>query len=83
MQKIIALTILSILSIHLYGQSNFQKFKTLFKESDTVNIKPLLAEWEKNNPDDPEFYRYYELTEKYGDEEAKQQARENIKQLRK
>lgn len=39
-----------------YGQSNYEKFKKLFQAKDTTKIKQLLANWEKTNPNDPEFY---------------------------
>ena len=50
------------------GQSNFITFETLFKTNDTLKLKTLLADWEKNNPDDPELYtcsfNYYFLKSK-------------------
>jgi tetratricopeptide (TPR) repeat protein len=38
------------------AQTNYEKFKKLFKDNDTTQIKSLLAEWEKTNPNDPELY---------------------------
>jgi tetratricopeptide (TPR) repeat protein len=56
MQKLVAVIILSVLSISSSAQSNFQQFKTLFKEKDTTRVKQLLKDWEKTTPTDPEFY---------------------------
>jgi len=56
MQKIITLITLSLFSIHVFGQSNYQQFKKLCEEDDTTKAKSFLAAWEKSNPDDPELY---------------------------
>ncbi len=40
----------------VFGQTNYQKFKALYKNNDTNQIKALLADWGKTNPDDPELY---------------------------
>lgn len=47
---------MTIVSCVLFGQTNYEKFKKLCKENDTTKIKKLLTEWEKSNPNDPEFY---------------------------
>lgn len=56
MQKSIVTLILSVLFLPLYSQSYFQKFRLLFKEKDSAAITKLLADWEKNKPQDPELY---------------------------
>ena len=45
-----------MISTSVCGQSNYEKFKKLFKKNDTAQIKSLLAEWEQTNPNDPELY---------------------------
>ena len=56
MQKIILLIITTSLSTLVFGQTNYEKFKTLYKKNDTTKINSLLVEWEKTNPNDPELY---------------------------
>lgn len=56
MQKITSLLLLVCLSTFVLGQTNYEQFKKLFKENDSVKIKSLLNEWEKTNPNDPELY---------------------------
>jgi len=40
----------------VFGQTNYEEFKKLFKSNDTTKIKSLLTEWEKANANDPELY---------------------------
>ncbi len=56
MQKIITLIVLITFSGLVFGQTNYEKFKKLYKDNDTIKIKSLLTAWEKSNPDDPELY---------------------------
>ncbi|MEO6832527.1 MAG: hypothetical protein ABI378_08795 [Chitinophagaceae bacterium] len=56
MQKIITLLYLTTFTTLAFGQTNYEKFKTLFKKNDTTKIESLLANWEKTNPNDPELY---------------------------
>lgn len=56
MQKTITLLFLTAFSTLVFGQTNYEKFKKLFKNNDTTKIKSLFAEWEKTNPNDPELY---------------------------
>jgi tetratricopeptide (TPR) repeat protein len=57
MQKIIAaICVLTAFSSIAHGQTNFEKFKTLFKDNDTTEIKKLLKSWEQTNANDPELY---------------------------
>lgn len=56
MQKIVTFLILTTFSNLVFGQTNYEKFKKLFKDNDTTKIKALLTEWEKSNPNDPELY---------------------------
>jgi tetratricopeptide (TPR) repeat protein len=56
MQKIIIYLLVTILPILVFGQTNYEKFKILFKKNDTTKIKSLLTEWESSNPNDPELY---------------------------
>jgi tetratricopeptide (TPR) repeat protein len=56
MQKITTILLLTTFSTLVFGQTNYEKFKKLFKTNDTTKIKSLLTEWEKTNPNDPELY---------------------------
>lgn len=56
MKRIITFLFLLVTTLSTFGQSNFEKFKTLFEANDTTKIKQLLANWEKTNPPDAEFY---------------------------
>jgi tetratricopeptide (TPR) repeat protein len=56
MQKIITLLFLTTFSSLIFGQTNYEKFKKLFKNNDTTKIKELFVEWEKTNANDPELY---------------------------
>jgi tetratricopeptide (TPR) repeat protein len=56
MQKILSLLIFTVFTSALFGQTNHEKFKTLYAKKDTTGIKSLLTEWEKTNPGDPELY---------------------------
>jgi len=56
MQKITTLLLLTAFSNLLSGQTNYEKFKQLYKDHDTAKIKALLATWENADPDDPELY---------------------------
>jgi tetratricopeptide (TPR) repeat protein len=56
MKKITVFLFLVCYTIIGAAQSNLEKFQKLFKENDTVKIKSLLSQWEKDNPNDPEFY---------------------------
>jgi tetratricopeptide (TPR) repeat protein len=56
MQKTITLLFLTMFSTLVFGQTNYEKFKKLFKNNDTTKIKSLFVEWEKTNPNDPELY---------------------------
>src|SRR5687767_15760328 len=56
MQKIITFLIAATFSTFTVGQTNYEKFKQLYKTNDTAKIKVLLNEWERSNPNDPELY---------------------------
>ncbi|MEO6719289.1 MAG: tetratricopeptide repeat protein [Ferruginibacter sp.] len=56
MLKIITLILLTTFSTLVFAQTNYEKFKKLFKNNDTTKIESLFAEWEKSNPNDPELY---------------------------
>lgn len=56
MQRTITLLFLTMISSLTFGQTNYEKFKKLFKNNDTTKITALLTEWEKSNPNDPELY---------------------------
>jgi tetratricopeptide (TPR) repeat protein len=56
MQKIITILLFTTFSSLVFGQTNYEKFKKLYKSNDTTKIKGLLTEWEKTNPNDPELY---------------------------
>ena len=42
-----------------FGQNNYEKFKTLLADKDTVGQKNLLRDWEKKDNNDPELYTCY------------------------
>jgi hypothetical protein len=52
----ITLLFFLLFSTTAFGQTNYEKFKTLFQSKDTVSMKSLLKEWENTNPNDPELY---------------------------
>ena len=56
MQKTITLLLLTMISSLVFAQTNYEKFRALFKNKDTAKIALLLAEWEKANANDPELY---------------------------
>lgn len=56
MQRILYILLVILFSNYNFSQTNYEKFKKLYKENDTTKIKTLFAEWEKSNPNDPEFY---------------------------
>lgn len=56
MQTTISVLFLTLLSTFIFGQTNYEKYKKLFKNNDTTKIKSLFGEWEKANPNDPELY---------------------------
>ena len=56
MQKTLSLLFLTMISTLVFGQTNYEKFKKLFKNNDTTKIKSLFAEWESTNSNDPELY---------------------------
>jgi tetratricopeptide (TPR) repeat protein len=56
MKKTTIILFLTIISNLTFGQSNYDKFKKLFKENDTLKIKELLLNWEKTDPNDAELY---------------------------
>ena len=56
MKRVIIIFLLTVISSRTFGQSNFEKFKKLFRDHDTSAIKSLLSQWEATNPNDPEFY---------------------------
>jgi tetratricopeptide (TPR) repeat protein len=47
---------LMISSIKSTGQSNYGKFKALFKKNDSVKLNILLNEWKSTGKNDPELY---------------------------
>ena len=56
MKSILSILIFTTISNLVFGQTNYEKFKKLFGEKETVATKALLTEWEKSNPNDPELY---------------------------
>jgi tetratricopeptide (TPR) repeat protein len=56
MKKLISVLLLALLSFNIFGQTNYAKFKKLYRNNDTIGIKSLLTEWEKANANDPELY---------------------------
>lgn len=56
MLRIITFLISATLSNFLFGQTNYERFKQLYKTNDTTKIKAMLYDWERSNPGDPELY---------------------------
>lgn len=46
-------------SITASGQTNFEKFRQLTNDKDTLGQRMLLTEWSETTPDDPELYVSY------------------------
>lgn len=80
--------ILSTTSIALLLSENYDKAIHYLKKAEQINPEDYIvlnniAEAYKIKGDKNNAIKYYELTEKYGDEQAKHQSRENIKELKK
>ena len=80
--------ILSTTSVALMLTKNYDKAIEYLKTAEEINPKDFIvlnniAQGYKLKGDKANAIRYYELTEKYGDEQAKKQARQNIKDLKK
>ena len=80
--------ILSTTSVALMLTKNYDKAIDYLKQAEKLNPKDFIvlnniAQGYKLKGDKANAIKYYKLTEKYGDEQAKQQARENIKALEK
>jgi len=56
MNKVLLLILFLVTSAVVYGQSNYEKFKELFKDNDTSGVQKLLIEWEQSRTKDAEFY---------------------------
>jgi tetratricopeptide (TPR) repeat protein len=80
--------ILSTTSVALMLTKNYDKAIDYLKQAEKINPKDYIvlnniAQGYKLKGDKINAIKYFELTEKYGDEQAKQQARQNIKDLKK
>lgn len=80
--------ILSTTSVALMLTKNYDRAIDYLKLAEKINPKDFIvlnniAQGYKLKGDKVNAIKYYELTEKYGDEEAKQQARQNLKDLKK
>lgn len=56
MHKTILMLFIILFSSNSWGQTNYEKFKNLFKGKETDKIQVLLNDWRKLNPNDPELY---------------------------
>lgn len=79
--------ILSTTSVALMLTKSYDKAIGYLKMAEKINPKDFivlnnLAQGYKLKGDKANAIKYYELTAKYGDEDAKQQAKENIKRLK-
>lgn len=79
--------ILSTTSVALLLTKNYDKAIEYLKQAENINPKDFIvlnniAQGYKLKGDKANAIKYYELTEKYGDERAKLQARRNINELR-
>jgi hypothetical protein len=80
--------ILSTTSVALMLTKNYDKGIEYLKLAEKINPKDFIvlnniAQGYKLKGDKANAIKYYELTEKYGDEQAKKQARQNINDLKK
>ena len=80
--------ILSTTSIAYLLTKNYDKAIELLKQAEKVNPKDFIvlgniAQGYKRKGDKTNAIKYYKLTEKYGDGQAKQQARKFLKELTK
>lgn len=78
--------ILSTTSVALLLTKNYDKAIEYLKQAENINPKDFIvlnniAQGYKLKGDKANAIKYYELTEKYGDERAKLQARRNINEL--
>lgn len=83
-----AIEILSTTSVALLITKNYDKAIEYLKQAEKLNptdfiVLNNIAQGYKLKGDKANAIKYYELTEKYGDERAKQEARQNIKELNK
>jgi tetratricopeptide (TPR) repeat protein len=80
--------ILSTTSVALLLTKNYDKAIGYLKQAETINPKDFIvlnniAQAYKLKGDKTNAIKYYELTEKYGDAQAKVQAQQKIKELKK
>jgi len=80
--------ILSTTSVAFLLKKDYDKALVYLKQAEQLNPKDYIvlnniAQGYKLKGDKANAIKYYELMAQYGDEEAKQQARENIKALKK
>ncbi|HEY1870653.1 MAG TPA: hypothetical protein VGG71_06310 [Chitinophagaceae bacterium] len=80
--------ILSTTSVALMLTKNYDRALVYLKQAEKINPKDFIvlnniAQGYKLKGDKSNAIKYYELTEKYGDEQAKHQAKENITALKK
>lgn len=63
MKRRITVLVLTLTTLSSFGQSNYEQFKKLFQQKDTIKAKQLLINWEKADPNDAElytsFFNYY------------------------
>lgn len=83
-----AIEILSTTSVALLLTKNYDKAIEYLKQAEKLNPQDYIvlnniAQGYKLKGDKLNAIKYYELTEKYGDEQAKLQARQNIEELKK
>ena len=56
MRNLIAIIVFGFISLSTTAQNFYDQFQKLYKANDTIKTKKLLADWEKSDPNDPEFY---------------------------
>lgn len=79
--------ILSTTSVALMLTKNFTKAIEYLKQAEKINPKDFIvlnniAQGYKLKGDKENAIKYYELTQKYGDKQAQQESRENIRKLK-
>jgi tetratricopeptide (TPR) repeat protein len=56
MKKILIYLTLMSISTSICAQTNYEKFKKLFKEKDTTQLETVISNWKSTQPNDPELY---------------------------
>jgi len=56
MRNLVAIIVFIFINFSAVAQNYYDQYQKLKTGNDTTRLKKLLADWEKSNPNDPEFY---------------------------